>query len=173
MIAALARGAQVFDEPAYAKAALRAMDFIIQSMQTKEGRLLHRYRDGHAAIEANIDDYSFMIWALLELYEATFQTQHLSKALEYQSRLFDGFRDDKEGGFFFTPDDAEELLTRPKELYDGAIPSGNSDSLYQCHTFVPDNRQARYGRCSARNLQSFSHTGGCHADGLYAISVRP
>jgi uncharacterized protein YyaL (SSP411 family) len=126
MIAALARGAQVFDEPAYAKAALRAMDFIMQSMQTREGRLLHRYRDGHAAIEANIDDYSFIIWALLELYEATFQTQHLSKALEYQSRLFDGFRDDKEGGFFFTPDDAEELLTRPKELYDGAIPSGNS-----------------------------------------------
>jgi uncharacterized protein YyaL (SSP411 family) len=126
MIAALARGAQVFDEPAYAKAALRAMDFIIQSMQTREGRLLHRYRDGHAAIEANIDDYSFIIWALLELYEATFQTQHLSKALEYQSRLFDCFRDDKDGGFFFTPDDAEELLTRPKELYDGAIPSGNS-----------------------------------------------
>jgi hypothetical protein len=126
MIAALARGAQVFDEPAYAKAALRAMDFIMQSMQTREGRLLHRYRDGHAAIEANIDDYSFIIWALLELYEATFQTQHLSKALEYQSRLFDGFRDDKEGGFFFTSDDAEELLTRPKELYDGAIPSGNS-----------------------------------------------
>jgi len=126
MIAALARGAQVFDEPAYAKAALRAMDFIMQSMQTEEGRLLHRYREGHAAIEANIDDYSFMIWALLELYEATFQTQHLSKALEYQFRLFDSFRDDKEGGFFFTPDDAEELLTRPKELYDGAIPSGNS-----------------------------------------------
>ena len=126
MIAALARGAQVFDEPVYAKAALRAMDFIMQSMQTEEGRLLHRYRDGHAAIEANIDDYSFMIWALLELYEATFQTQHLSKALGYQSRLFDSFRDDKEGGFFFTSDDAEELLTRPKELYDGAIPSGNS-----------------------------------------------
>jgi uncharacterized protein len=126
MIAALARGAQVFDEPAYAKAALRAMDFIIRSMHSKEGRLLHRYRDGHAAIEANLDDYSFVVWALLELYEATFQTQHLFKALEYQSHLFDYFRDDKDGGFYFTSNDAEELLTRPKELYDGAIPSGNS-----------------------------------------------
>jgi len=126
MIAALARGAQVFDEPAYAEAALRAMDFIIQSMQTGDGRLLHRLRDNHAAIDANIDDYSFMIWALLELYEATFQTRYLSKALEYQSRLFDSFWDDKDGGFFFTADDAEKLLTRPKELYDGAIPSGNS-----------------------------------------------
>jgi uncharacterized protein YyaL (SSP411 family) len=102
------------------------MDFIIQSMQTKDDRLLHRYRDGHAAIEANLDDYSFVVLALLELYEATFQTRHLFKALEYQSQLFRFFRDDKDGGFFFTPDDAEELLTRPKELYDGAIPSGNS-----------------------------------------------
>ena len=126
MIAALARGAQVFDEPAYAKAAIRAMGFILQSLQTKDGRLLHRYRDGQGAIDANIDDYSFMVWALLELYEATFETRYLFKALEYQSHLFGYFRDDKNGGFFFTPKDAEELLTRPKELYDGAIPSGNS-----------------------------------------------
>jgi len=126
MIAALARGAQVFDDPDYAKAALRAMDFIIQSMQTKDGRLLHRYRSGHAAIQGNVDDYAFVVWALLELYEATFQTEHVHKALEYQSVLFHYFLDDKNGGFFFTPSDAEALLMRPKELYDGAIPSGNS-----------------------------------------------
>jgi len=126
MISALARGAQVFDEPVYAKAAMRAMDFIFQSLQTKEGRLLHRFRDGQGAIAANIDDYSFMVWALLELYDATFEIRYLFKALEYQSHLFGYFRDDENGGLFFTPNDAEELLTRPKELYDGAIPSGNS-----------------------------------------------
>jgi uncharacterized protein YyaL (SSP411 family) len=126
MIAALARGAQVFDEPAYLSAAVRAMDFIMRSLQTKEGRLLHRLREGQGSIPANVDDYSFMVWALLELYEATFETKHLLKALEYQSHLFAYFRDDQDGGFFFTPNDAEELLTRPKELYDGAIPSGNS-----------------------------------------------
>jgi uncharacterized protein len=126
MIAALARGAQVFDEPIYLNAAVRAMNFIFQSLQTSEGRLLHRFRDGQGAIAANVDDYSFMVWALLELYEATFETKHLFKALEYQSYLFAYFRDEKDGGFFFTPTDAEELLTRPKELYDGAIPSGNS-----------------------------------------------
>jgi hypothetical protein len=126
MIAALARGAQVFDEPTYSDAALRAMNFIVQSLQTKDGRLLHRFRDGQGSIPANVDDYSFMVWALLELYEATFETKHLLKALEYQSHLFAYFRDDQDGGFFFTPNDAEELLTRPKELYDGAIPSGNS-----------------------------------------------
>jgi uncharacterized protein YyaL (SSP411 family) len=126
MIAALARGAQVFDEPDYTKAAYRAMDFIFQSLQTKDGRLLHRYRKGEAAIDAKVDDYAFVVWALLELYEATFQTKYLRKALEYHSRLFSHFLDDKNGGLFFTSSDAEELLTRPKELYDGAIPSGNS-----------------------------------------------
>jgi uncharacterized protein len=126
MIAALARGAQVFDEPVFAKAAIRAMEFIFESLQIKDGRLLHRFRDNHAAIAANVDDYSFTVWALIELYEATFETRYLFKALEYQSHLFGYFRDEKDGGFYFAPNDAEELLTRPKELYDGAIPSGNS-----------------------------------------------
>ncbi len=126
MIAALARGAQVFDDASYTHAAMRAMDFIVQKMQNKEGRLLHRYRDGEAAINGNVDDYTFVVWALLELYEATFETRFLIKALEYQSHLHAFFRDEKDGGFFFTPADAEALLMRPKELYDGAIPSGNS-----------------------------------------------
>jgi hypothetical protein len=126
MIAALARGAQVLDEPAYAKAAARAMNFMVQSLQTKEGRLLHRFRDGHSSVAANIDDYAFVIWALLELYEATLETKHLFKALEYQSHVFAYFRDDRDGGLFFNAYDAEALLIRPKELYDGAIPSGNS-----------------------------------------------
>ena len=126
MIAALARGAQVFDEPDYAKAACRAMDFIFQFMQTSDDRLLHRHRKGESAITANIDDYSFIIWALLELYEATFQTRYLQRALDYQNLLFSHFLDEKNGGFFFTSTDAEEILTRPKEFYDGAVPSGNS-----------------------------------------------
>lgn len=126
MIAAFARGAQVFGEPDYLNAAVRAVNFISQSLQTKEGRLLHRFRQGQAAFEANVDDYAFVVWALLELYEATFETKYLLKALEYQSHLSGYFRDEKGGGFFYTPADAEKLLMRPKELYDGAIPSGNS-----------------------------------------------
>lgn len=126
MIAALARGGQVFDEPSYTNAAVRAMEFIFRFLQTPEGRLLHRYRDGQGAVTGNVDDYAFTIWALLELYEATFEPGYLLKALEYQSHLSSYFRDEQLGGFFFTASDAEELLNRPKELYDGAIPSGNS-----------------------------------------------
>ena len=132
MIAALARGAQVLAEPSYAKAALRAMDFIAKKMTGPGGRLLHRYRRGQASIDAGIDDYSFAVWALLELYEATGDVKHLLKALEYQSHLAAYFRDDREGGFFFTAADSEKLLTRPKELYDGAIPSGNSVAFANC-----------------------------------------
>ncbi len=126
MIAALARSAQALNEPAYAKAAGRAMDFILRSLRTADGRLLHRFRDGQSAFAANLDDYAFIIWALLELYEATFDASHLSRALEFQSHLRVFFRDEKDGGFFFTPKDADPLPVRPKELHDGAIPSGNS-----------------------------------------------
>ncbi|MDD4355603.1 MAG: thioredoxin domain-containing protein, partial [Smithellaceae bacterium] len=113
MIASLSRGAQAFDEPEYGKAAIRAMGFIIKAMRDKEGRLLHRYCKGQAAVMGNVDDYSFLIWALLELYETTFEAGYLIQALEYQSHLFARFRDERGGGFFFTPDDAESLLMRP------------------------------------------------------------
>ncbi len=126
MIAALARLAQALNEPAYAESAGRAMDFILRFLQTADGRLLHRFRDGQSAFAANLDDYAFIIWALLELYEATFDAAHLSRALEFQSHLTAFFRDEKDGGFFFTPKDAESLPVRLKELHDGAIPSGNS-----------------------------------------------
>ncbi|MBN2400899.1 MAG: thioredoxin domain-containing protein [Spirochaetes bacterium] len=129
MIAALARGAQVFDEPAYADAAVKAMDFILQSLQTKEGGLLHRFRDGIASIVGMLDDYAFTIWALLELYESVFDAGYLKKALNLTSYASDHFQDKKDGGFFLTAEEAEALPARPKEFYDSAIPSGNSVML--------------------------------------------
>jgi uncharacterized protein YyaL (SSP411 family) len=129
MIAALAKGAQVFDEPQYAEAARSTVDFILKNMRAGDGRLLHRHRDGQAAILANVDDYAFMVWALLELYEATFEVSHLEAALALNKDLIAYFWDDTGGGFYFTPDDGETLLIRQKEIYDGAIPSGNSVAM--------------------------------------------
>jgi uncharacterized protein len=128
MITALARAAQVFSEAEYADAACNAMAFLMQNLRTKEGRLLHRYRDGLVSIAGMLDDYAFVIWGLLELYETVFDASYLLKALELTSHLSDHFRD-RSGGFFLTADDAETLLMRPKELYDSAIPSGNSVML--------------------------------------------
>lgn len=129
MIAALANGAQVFDEPRYANTAKRAADFILKNVRTPEGRLLHRYRDGEAALTAHIDDYAFLIYGLLELYEATFEVYYLDTALELNEDLIEYFWDNENGGFYFTADDGEKLLVRQKEIYDGAVPSGNSVAM--------------------------------------------
>jgi len=126
MIAALAKAAVALDEPAYETAAQKAAGFILRLMRDKQGRLFHRNRGGQSSITAFLDDYAFLIWGLLELYEATFDARFLKEALELNEILINHFWDDKEGGFYFTPDDGEQLLLRQKELYDGAIPSGNS-----------------------------------------------
>jgi len=129
MIAALAKGAQAFDEPEYAEAACRAADFILGDMRKPDGRLLHRYRDGQAGVEANLDDYAFLVWGLIELYEAIFDARHLEVALELTSDMVRHFWDEDGGGLYLTPDDGESLFVRKKEIYDGAIPSGNSVAM--------------------------------------------
>ncbi len=129
MIAAFAKAAQVFDKPLYTDAAKNAVDFILKNMRRTDGRLLHRYRDKQAAILANLDDYAFLIWGLIELYETTFDVSYLKTALNLNRDLIIHFWDNKNGGFYFTPDDGENLLVRQKEIYDGAIPSGNSVAM--------------------------------------------
>ena len=129
MIAALARGAQVLDDEAYVAAAESAACFLLVTMRDAGGRLLHRYRDGEAAIRATVDDYAFLIWGLLELHETTFDTTYLHAALELNGEMLDQFWDDQKGGFFVTADGAETLLARRKEIHDGAIPSGNSVAM--------------------------------------------
>lgn len=126
MIAALARGSVVLDDEKYAEAAARAVEFIKSKLLREDGRLLARYRDGESAFLGYLDDYAFLIWGLLELYEATFETDYLMYALNLQEQQFALFWDKEDGGFYFYGSDAEQLLARPKELYDGAMPSGNS-----------------------------------------------
>jgi len=126
MIAALSKGAQAFDKPEYLSAAGRAADFILKTMRGPDGRLLHRFRDGDAGLPAHVDDYSFLIWGLLELYEAGFDVGYLQNALAINNDFVGHFWDSDGGGFYFTADDAEALLVRKKEIYDGATPSGNS-----------------------------------------------
>ncbi len=129
MIAALAKGARVFGEKKYEDAAINAANFVLKNMRRSDGRLLHRFRDGESAILSHIDDYVFFIWGLLELYETTFDIKYLQTALSLNTDMITHFWDTKSGGFFFTSDDGEKLLFRQKEIYDGAIPSGNSVAM--------------------------------------------
>jgi uncharacterized protein YyaL (SSP411 family) len=130
MIAALARAGLVLHEARYLGAARRASDFVLEHMRRQDGRLLHRYRDGEAAVPGFLDDYAFLTWGLLELYDATLDPRILASALALQDATIELFWDEHQGGFFFTAADDERLLVRHKEVYDGAIPSGNSVAMH-------------------------------------------
>ncbi|MBY9010503.1 MAG: thioredoxin domain-containing protein [Candidatus Lokiarchaeota archaeon] len=129
MIAAFAKAGYIFNEAKYIQVAEKAVTFILNQMKNSEGRLLHRYRKGEADILAFLDDYAFLIWGLINLYEASFETLYLEKAIMLIEEQLKLFWDSSIGGFFFTAEDAESLLTRQKETYDGAIPSGNSVAM--------------------------------------------
>ena len=126
MIAALAKAGRVFSEAQYTSAAERAADFILRKLQDSDGRLLKRYRQGKAGLPAHLDDYAFMVWGLLELYESTFKPIYLQQAIGFNDRMITHFWDESTGGLFMTADDSERLLIRTKQIDDGAIPSGNS-----------------------------------------------
>jgi uncharacterized protein YyaL (SSP411 family) len=158
MIAALAKGAHILGESKYAQDAARAADFILNQMRRTDGRLLHRYRDGEAAILAYLDDYAFLIWGLLELYEATFDVHFLKTALDLQEDLTEHYWDQESGGFFMSADDGEELLLRRKEFYDGALPSGNSIALLNLVRLARITADERYEQAAAAMVRSFEGT---------------
>jgi len=98
MIAALAKGARALNEPLYAQAAAQAAHLILSHLQDEHGRLLKRYRDGQAGLPAVLDDYAFLVWGLLELYEATFELQHLRDALRLTDLMLAHFWDEQDAG---------------------------------------------------------------------------
>ncbi len=126
MIAALARGARILNDSTYLAAARKAADFVLQQLQDKDHRLRHRFRDGEAAIPGYLNDYAYFIWGLIELYQTAFEPHYLAQAVALTEQTLAHFWDKEQGGFFQSPDDGEALLVRKKEVYDGAIPSGNS-----------------------------------------------
>ncbi|MBA4397551.1 MAG: thioredoxin domain-containing protein [Syntrophus sp. (in: bacteria)] len=128
MIASLAFGARVLNDNQYEIAARAAADFILSTLRDEKGNLLHCFRNHEAAIPAFLDDHAFLIWGLIELYQSGFDVKYLEAAIELNDHLLQRFWDDRDGGFFFTSSDHEELLFRKKSIHDGAIPSGNSVS---------------------------------------------
>ncbi len=125
MISSLAYGGTVLQEERYTDAAARAAKFILSTLR-QNSRLMRYYRDGRTVELAFLDDYAFMIMALLDLYEATFDPQWLIEAKDLSEQMIKLFGDNKAGGFFFTGHDSEKLITRTKPSSDGAIPSGNA-----------------------------------------------
>lgn len=132
MIAALAMASRIFQRPEYVKNAEEAIAFIENNMTRRySGRLYARYRQGEAKVLGFLDDYASLVWGYLELYQATFKTDYLEKAIIRAVEMINLFGDEfGVAGFFKYGSDAEQLITRPKEVYDNAQPSGNALAAY-------------------------------------------
>ncbi|HSN22257.1 MAG TPA: thioredoxin domain-containing protein [Usitatibacter sp.] len=125
MIAGMAHAARVFGQPEWLASARRALDHIRRAMW-RDGRLLATARDGHAHLDAYLDDHAYLLAALIEIMQAQFRAEDLAWATELGDALMDRFHDPREGGFFFTAHDHEPLILRPKPGPDNATPSGNA-----------------------------------------------
>ena len=156
MIAALAKAGRVLNEEVYIAAAEKAANFILQNLTDDKGRLLKRYRKGKAGLSAHLNDYAFMTWGLLELYEATFKTGFLKKAILLNDRMLASFWDEQNGGLYMTADDSEKLLVRSKQIYDGAIPSGNSVAAFNLLRLGHMTGKDRYWEKAESIIKSFS-----------------
>lgn len=126
MIVSLSYAGRVFENKEYINRAKKAYDFIENNLIRKDGRLLARFRHGESAYIAYLEDYSFLVWALMELYEATFESNYLKQALNFTDKMIKLFWDEESYGFFHSGRDGEKLILNLKDSYDTAIPSGNS-----------------------------------------------
>lgn len=129
MMAALAMGARILGEPDYLETARRTWLFLKKNLVGDNGRWLVRYREGEARFPALSSDYAAVVWALLELYRSTLEIDYLREAIDLNHAMNTLFWDHAQGGWFYYGSDAEQLLTNPKEVYDGAMPSVNSVGL--------------------------------------------
>jgi uncharacterized protein YyaL (SSP411 family) len=127
MINAFAQASQVFDKPAYAQAASKAADFLLTTMRASDGRLLRTTFAGMVPkLNAYLEDYAYLLDALVTLYETTFEPRWIASAQSLTRVMIEQFWDEAEGGFYFTGKDHETLLARNKDPHDNATPSGNS-----------------------------------------------
>ncbi|WP_373836723.1 thioredoxin domain-containing protein [Jeotgalibaca arthritidis] len=125
MIAALSQAAAVFQDTDMLEMAKKALLFIEEKLY-ENGRLQARYRQGEAKFHAYLDDYAFLSWAYLSLYEAGADRKHLEKAMATCREMEDLFWDTELGGFFFSGSDSEQMIVQEKEVVEGGLPSGNS-----------------------------------------------
>ena len=157
MISALAKGYQVLDDEACLAAARKTADFILEKLFDRtRGRLLRRYRDGNAAIAGKAEDYAFFVQALIDLYEATFETHYLQTALDLAELQNTLFYDNVQGGYFSTAVDDDTVPLRMKEEYDGAEPSVNSVTAMNLLRLAEMTGKEEFGRKAEETINSCS-----------------
>ena len=126
MISGFAKGYAVSGDKRYLDAAKNSIDFIESKLASNDGRLRRTFKDGQSKLNGYVEDYAFYVNGLLDLFAASSREQYLSKSVKYTDFMLEHFWDEKEGNLFFTSDDHEQLISRTKNFYDLAMPSGNS-----------------------------------------------
>jgi uncharacterized protein YyaL (SSP411 family) len=129
-IAAFADAGAALDRPDYVDAAVKCAEFVWDELRDDSGHLLRTWKDGEGKLNGYLQDHSFLLEALLLLYEATFDPRWFARARETADAMIARFADDERGGFFETSSDHEQLVARRKDLEDNPIPSGNSAAAY-------------------------------------------
>jgi uncharacterized protein YyaL (SSP411 family) len=156
MIAALAKASQVLKDPKYLQAAVKAADFILGNLRKENGELYHRYVKGEKAVDGFLDDYAFLAFGLIEIYEASFEEKYLQAASALTKAMVARFWDEKDGGFYFSAKKAETAVPRMKQVYDGAVPSGNSVALYNLLRMSRLMNETAYDGLASKILKVFS-----------------
>lgn len=153
MLAAFAKTGRIFGEQKYIDRASAALNMINTRMTRENGGLFISYRDGKAKGNGLLDDYAFLAWACLELYEACFDIALLEQAVMLSGKIIAEFSSDS-GGFYTSAEDGERLILRTKEQFDGAIPSGNSVAAY-CFTRLAALTGMQFWREAAKKQLEF------------------
>jgi len=165
MAAALAKAGMVFQEPQFLEHARNSITFIEEKLWNGE-QLYARFRDGDVKFKAYLDDYAFLLWAYLEMYEAEQRVHDMQQAIKIKNILFHEFWDQQNGGFYFTSTDAESLIFREKQGFDGALPSGNSVSSLQLWRLAKLTEDMDLQEKVNQLLVSFEHDATVYPHGL-------
>jgi uncharacterized protein YyaL (SSP411 family) len=150
----MVRAGRVFGRDEWIASARRAAEFIRATMW-RDGRLLATYKDGRAHLNAYLDDYAFLIAALLELMQTELHTRDLGWACQLADVLLEQFEDAQGGGFYFTARDHEPLIQRPKPGHDHATPSGNALAAWALGRLAALTGEERYARAAQRTVALF------------------
>jgi len=153
-IRGMAHAGRVLGREPWIASARRALDFI-RSRMWRDGRLLATSKDGHAHLAAYLDDYAYLMAALIELLQSEFSLQDLEFAKQLAEVLLAQFEDAEGGGFFFTARDHEALIHRPKPGYDNATPSGNAVAAWGLGRLAALTGEQRYAAAAERTLELF------------------
>jgi uncharacterized protein len=169
MISALAEAGAVLERPEYLDAAARCADFVIGSLRAGDGRLLRTWKQGQGKLNAYLEDHAYLLEALIVLYESSFDPRWFAEARALADTLIERFADERNGGFFETSADHEQLVARRKDLEDHPIPSGNASAAYGLLRLAALSGEARYEEhgasvlrllheLAAKHPQAFGHT---------------